>query len=387
MQASETVYEGADRRIFATGGGEDRLYLEISDHYSIFDWGTMSGSIANRGRALSIIAAYIFEYLENPETWQHTALSPALKPIRSDWLERRWNHLIFCHWLAEHGAPTHYRALVGPDGKPLSMKEAAASAEAVLLEILKSRHLVPRKVVLLEQPLFFYEPPEPDGPRFHVPLEFVFRFGIAPGDRLTDRLITDRTYRATHGLEKQPEAPGLFLRPVLEFYTRLEPNRRLLDLQEALIISGLTPGHLEEAIELSYNIALALLALFAGKGLELWEGKLEYVAGPDGLRLADTVGPDCLRLFYEGTEVGDGFLRNAWAGAPDKSWQSAARAAASSFQQLCRDDLKAAPEPLGSGLKAQADLMYGALANHIVGRELFDNHPSLAEFVASIRGF
>jgi phosphoribosylaminoimidazole-succinocarboxamide synthase len=382
MQSSEIVYEGADRRVFGTGGGEDRLYLEISDHYSIFDWGRMPDRIANRGRALSVIAAYIFEHLENPETWQHTAMSPALKPIRSDWLERRWNHLIFCHWLAEHGAPTHYRALVGPDSKPLSMKEAAASGQPVLLDILKSLYLVPRQVVILEQPLFFYQPPEPDGPRFHVPLEFVFRFGIAPGDPLTGRLTTDRTYRAAHGLEKQPEAPGLFERPVLEFYTRLEPHRRLLDLREALLISGLTPGHLEEAIELSYNIALALLALFAGKGLQLWEGKLEYVAGPDGLRLADSVGPDRLRLFYEGTEVGDGFLRNAYAAT---TW-AGAQAAASSRQQFCRDDLKAAPEPLAPGLKAQADLMYGVLANHIVGRELFDNHPSLAEFVASAGG-
>ncbi len=385
----DIVYAGTDRRIVGTGSREDRLWLELSDHYSLFDWGRMPDKIKNRAAALSLIAAHLFERLENPEIWQQTAVSPALRPLRSDWLDRRWKHLIFCHVLNEHGLATHYRGLASHEGKAITMREAAQADRGVLLDVMRSRYSLPVPVVLASRPVFFYPLPESGGERLHVPLEFIFRFGIPAGDPPEQRLLTDNAYARGLGLEKPPVAGRFFERPVLEFHSQSESSRRLLDLQEALSTSGLTPGILEEAIEISYNVALALRSLFSSLGLDLWEGKLEYIVGGDGLRLADTIGPDRLRLFHGATELGDGLLRKSytgteWAAAVAESKHRASLAGSHDWQRICRNELIGEPEPLAPDFKAQVDQMYGTLANHILGRDLFDNHPTMQDFVSTL---
>jgi len=385
----DIIYKRTDRRILGCGGFEDRLWLELSDRFSVFDWGAMPDSVAHRANALSLIAAHIFEKLENLEIWQQTAVSPALKLFRSDWLERRWNHLIFCHVLNEHGLTTHYRGLVGHDGKAITMREAAQSEHGVLLDILRSSYVVPGPTMLANRPVYFYPMPNADGGRLHVPLEFVFRYGIPAGDPADQRLLTDQVYARGLGLEMPAVIGRLLERPVLEFYSSDERSRRLLSAQEALSISGLTPGKMEEAIEFSYNIALALRSMFASLGLDVWEGKLEYIVGTDGLRLADTIGPDRLRLFHGATELGDGLLTRAyvgsdWATAVAEAKHRAFQKGTFDWQTICLEELGSAPAPLAPELKTRADQMYGMLANHILGRELFENHPTLEEFVSSL---
>jgi len=385
----DIIYEQSDRRILGSGGREDRLWLELNDRYSLFDWGAMPDRIANRASALSVIAAHIFERLENPEIWQQTAVSPALKPLRSDWLERRWNHLIFCHVLNEHGLATHYRGLAGEEGRPVTMRAAASAGGRVLLDIVRSRYLLPTATGLAGRPVYFYPLPDTNEKRRHLPLEFVFRFGIPKDDPPSQRLLTDHVYSRGLGLEMPAVIGRLFERPVLEFYSSGESIRRLLSIQEALSISGLTPGIFEEAIEISYNIALALHSMFSALGLELWEGKLEYIVGADGLRLADTIGPDRLRLFRGGTELGDGLLKHAyagsdWAAAVGQAKRQAWEAGSHDWRSICSSELGSEPEPLDAAFKSKADQMYGTLANHILDRQLFENHPTLDEFVASL---
>jgi phosphoribosylaminoimidazole-succinocarboxamide synthase len=114
------------------------------------------------------------------------------------------------------------------------------------------------------------------------------------------RLAADPSYAQSAGPELAVPEEGWFERPVLEFYTKLEPKDRLLSIQEALTISGLTPKRFEELAELAFATALAIYHHFAERGIELWDGKFEFLEDHKGLLLADSIGPDELRLVYSG---------------------------------------------------------------------------------------
>jgi phosphoribosylaminoimidazole-succinocarboxamide synthase len=92
-------------------------------------------------------------------------------------------------------------------------------------------------------------------------------------------------------LQAVPKPGELFERPILEFYTKAERIERLLGLQEALLISGLTAGQFEEMIEFGYCVALALFALVEQKGLRVDDGFLEFGSTADGIMLVDTLSP------------------------------------------------------------------------------------------------
>jgi hypothetical protein len=76
----------------------------------------------------------------------------------------------------------------------------------------------------------------------------------------------------------------------------------------------------------------------------------------------------------------------------DSSWQlaigKAQKMAASQnrldWQEICEKDLKEQPSHLSPQFQAVADKLYGVLANHTIGYDVFQQHPTLPQFVDSI---
>jgi phosphoribosylaminoimidazole-succinocarboxamide synthase len=216
-----------------------------------------------------------------------------------------------------------------------------------------------------------------------IPLEIVFRFGMPGGSSLAERLKKNPAYAQELGVEI-PSGEAFFSHPVLEFYSKLEAKDRLLPWQEAVVLSGLTGEQFESLVELALQTALALHVIFADKGIELWDGKLEMVAQPTKILLADSIGPDELRLLYKGTQLSKEIIRQVYRGS---TWEIALKKAQSmaeqdnsrSWKEIARDQLKAAPDPLPLPFKGLIDKLYGALANHLTGVDVFGDHPKLDE--------
>jgi phosphoribosylaminoimidazole-succinocarboxamide synthase len=186
-----------------------------------------------------------------------------------------------------------------------------------------------------------------------------------------------------------PKPNNLFIHPVLEFYTKLEPKDRLLSWQEAINLSALHAPQFHALCELSYNLALALYVLFADKQIELWDGKFEMLLEGDRLLVADSIGPDELRLLHKGRQLSKEMVRQMYRGSAwERGLKEAQRIAKTdntrSWKQIAREQLRLQPEPLPATYKSVVDKLYGVLANHLLGGEIFKNQPGLDGYIRSL---
>lgn len=384
----QLVYDGSVKRVWQSPYRADRLLFEYTDDFSVFDWGKMPDTIANKGAALVALGAYFFEELARPERFMTLSGSPYLKQFDRGWLKRRWEHPTFGA-LAASGAKTHFHDLVVANGQRIRYSQIKNYTGPVFMEVLKAEVDRPTAQHILGQTVYFYpQRKNVAAPRL-VPLEVIFRFGMPTGSSLKGRLEKDPDYARLLGFKEPPQEGKLFEHPVIEFFTKLEPKDRLLTLQEAALMSGLSADQFEKLIEFTLDTALALYVLFAEKGIELWDGKLEFVLGASGLMLADSIGPDELRLLYKDCHLSKELIRQVYRGG---RWETALKEAQQlarakkngDWKEICRNELKAEPEPLPVHFKAMVDKLYGTLANHIVGSEVFKDHPSLDEFIRAL---
>jgi len=383
------IYEGSVKRVWKPETIDDILWFEYTDDYSVFDWGKMPDTIANKGRALAAIGAFFFQYLEQPDVWKELPSSSHLARFDKEWLDARWSHRMFKETLTEKGAPHHFKGLVSASGEPLEWRQVARHSPAYM-QVLPAVPLRPEPYHLIAQTVYYYPRRPISAPRRLIPLEVVFRFGMPAGSSLKQRLERDPDYARILGLLTIPEESEWFPHPVIELFTKLEPKDRLLTVQEALLISMLTPDEFEDMIELAYDTALALYDLFARRGIELWDGKFEFLTGIEGLLLADSIGPDELRLVYKEHNLSKEMIRQFYRDSP---WETAIREAQTmalakgrleQWRLICRTNLKAEPERLPLPLKATIDQLYGLIANAVAEEEVFANHPGLDAFAKAL---
>ncbi len=388
LQDKNLIYEGSVKRVFKNVDGN--LLFQYTDDYSVFDWGKMPDTIANKGRSLAIMGAHFFNHLAEAKNWSSMPNSVHLKRFNQSWLKERFAHRVYSSLLSKHGVRSHYIGLVDEQNKQISFK--AAANQLPYLTVVEASVIRPKPVVLANQNVYYYEPlseSEPTKPRL-VPLEVIFRFGMPAGSSLKGRLEKDPSYAKVLGLDNIPEENSWFDRPVIEFFTKLEDKDRLLSAQEALVISGLTPERFEDLVETARDLALGLFVLFAERGIELWDGKFEFAVDKNGLLLVDSIGPDELRLIYKGVHLSKEMIRQVYRGS---SWEKAIKDAQNiakqqgrtDWKEICRKDLKEEPKPLPGPSKAMIDQLYGVIVNQLVGEEIFANQPTLDEFVAMVK--
>lgn len=402
----ELIYEGSVKRVFKTHEKPDRLFFHFTDDYSVFDWGKMPDTIENKGRALAKMGAFFFQQLGAPDIFQRLKGNKHLERFDKAFLESRFKHPVFdgvCG-VVNFGLPHHYKDLLETESKETSLVDSILGATP-LMEVLSARVERPDLHQIDGQPIYFYPHTEAQNHaqmtgRRLVPLEIVFRFGMPAGSSLKERLEKNPDYARQIGLKTQPKEGDWLERPVIEFFTKLEPKDRLLSTQEAAHISGLNSFEFEYLTEMSFQAALALYVLFSEKGIELWDGKFEMIidygahkeAESTGtstggiLLLADSVGPDELRLIYKGVHLSKEMIRRIYRGSP---WEESLKKAqlmakgrgVADWKGIALSELKASPERLSGDEKASIDKLYGTLANHLIGETVFENHPTLDQFI------
>lgn len=404
------IYEGSVKRLWQCPSDDDRLWFQFTDDYSIFDWGKMPDTIANKGRALAFLGAHFFEVMGQNTFWEELKESKHLKRFGGDWLTKRFNHPAY-KTLETSGLPHHFKQL--SNGKSGFERNTIATADSVYMEVAKADVPTPEHRKILNHELYFYPHTSNQNIKYQrrlIPLEIVFRFGMPEGSSLTGRLQKNPDYLKELGLPATPTPGEWFPVPVIEFFTKLEPSDRLLSWTEANLLSGLSGETFEALLESTLDCALALYHLFAEKGLELWDGKFEFVVeypetqpgetvNERGERfdvngekltprvlLADSIGPDELRLIYRGHHLSKELIRQiykdtGWASALQKSKELAKQRLDSNFKRICIEELKEQPAKLNDEERTIVDALYGSLVNHLAGEEVFAEHPTMDEFV------
>jgi phosphoribosylaminoimidazole-succinocarboxamide synthase len=178
-------------------------------------------------------------------------------------------------------------------------------------------------------------------------------------------------------------------------------------VQEAAELSGLNDAEFAKLTEIAQDVALGLHEIFARSGLELWDGKVELLArssrstanlpgtyderngyaGEDGAEiiLADSIGPDELRLLYNGEQLSKEMIRQFYRGSDwEMSLKEAQKMATArgtiDWKQICAQELGSAPQSLADDFKSVVDKLYGVLANAVVEPAPFSKHPDLDSF-------
>jgi phosphoribosylaminoimidazole-succinocarboxamide synthase len=233
-----------------------------------------------------------------------------------------------------------------------------------------------------------------------IPLEIVFRFGMPAGSSLVERLSTIPDYLRSLGFSTSPKANEWFSHPVLEFFTKLEPKDRFLSWQEAAVLSGLSPESFEELTEIAMDTAIALHEIFARHGMELWDGKVEMVESITNdpnhnqvsqILLADSIGPDELRVMLKGKQLSKEMIRQFYRGSNwEQSLKDAQKLAKDraelDWKKICSEELHSNPDPLSNEFKTEVDKLYGVLTNTLIGQAAFANHPDIDQFALDLDG-
>jgi phosphoribosylaminoimidazole-succinocarboxamide synthase len=386
-ESLQLAYEGSVKRVWSSPGQADTLWFEFTDDYSVFDWGKMPDTIAHKGRALALMGAYFFDRLSKKEFWEMLPSSLHLQLFDHAWLQQRWSHAVF-NGLSNEGAQTHFRSLAQGAEHVSDLKKAATDPEPVLMEVLKAEVFRPEARNITGNTIYFYKN-DLTASRRLIPLEIVFRFGLPAGSSLVERLAKDPNYARTLGLKRQPQPNSFFEHPVIELYTKLEAKDRLLSYQEAALMAGLDGKTFENMIELATDVALGLFVMFADRSIELWDGKVEMILVDGQPMLADSIGPDELRLMHKGCHLSKELIRQIYRGS---RWENAIKEAQTralnlpnkGWKHICKEELGAAPEPLSPTDKVLVDQLYGVITNHLIRSEIFSKHPSLDEYIKSM---
>lgn len=345
------IYEGSVKNVRGTAGTSPYVF-EFSDRYSIFDWGQMPDQLDGKGAALAWMADFFFRYLGDAKNWQSWQAPDKLA------------HLPQLNALRTDGAAHHAIGLL--DGKSRCL-----AVEPV--EVLR-----PDSKNAMGKLVWDYSAYAAKPENTLVPLEVIFRFGVPEGSSLLQR-TGDAAYCKDIGLDAAPKAGDVFALPVIEFSTKLETSDRYLPYAEAREIAGLDAAEFDTLRRLTQLYALRLRDVFAGIGVQLWDGKLEFafdLKGADGLRefkLVDSIGPDELRLTLDGVHLSKEALRSVYRGGHwyaqiDIAKKLAASRGDKDWKRICTDELGAHPAPLNADVKKQAEMIYGGIARALSAR-------------------
>ena len=371
-------------------GQNDAIVMEFADSYSVFDWGKMPDLLSRKGEALAVLTADFFEKLESPEVWKEFSRSPEALTLRKS---NRFGGIF--NEIGEELQSVGLRTYV------LGALEAAPSALEITpkkTDELRApfRHLAtlpvsvvrPRMTSVLGRTLPDYYPTRTSPLPRLIPLAMQFRFGCFDGSGLVERVAHDPAYLGSLGFgHLKAEVGQKWGFPLVELFTKLESTERPIHLAEALALSGVSAGLLQDALLKTAWIAALLKYLCGKRGFELNEGKLEWALSADGkCFLVGLLGPDELRISKGGVFIGKDFLqtfyrRTRWYQAVESARVQAQSQGSSEWKKLVHE----VPPSLPVQYKELATHCYLALSNELTGRKWFPEAWPLEQVVTRLR--
>jgi phosphoribosylaminoimidazole-succinocarboxamide synthase len=178
---------------------------------------------------------------------------------------------------------------------------------------------------------------------------------------------------------------------VLEFFSKLEPMDRHLRLEEALNFCGLDGDQFKELADLCLLIAVFLCNLFLEKGLDLWDGKFEFVKADKEILLADSITPDELRITFQGVQLSKEPLRQYYKREDTPFHRAMEEIKAEgpssvSIRRAVKARLGRGPIELEQDFRRIAEQMYRSLAYRVTESSLFADAMELDAVVDYLTG-
>lgn len=369
------------------------VIFDYSDAFSVFDWGRLPDLLPRKGEALATLAAEIFEKLEKPETWREFSRSPeALALRKANRFGAVFNEI--GEELQKVGLRTHYLGVLeSADGPaevlPKKLSEVRTPIRRMVVQQVSA--VKPHLTSVLGRSLPDYYPTRTSPLPRLVPLEVVFRLSCPEGSSLLDRVSRDPGYLASLGFpeiqDAQINSSTRWDFPILELFTKLETTDRPVPLPEALAISGLSAGQLQEVLLKTAWVAGLLKYGCAKLGLELADGKMEWALGEDGkCFLVDAIGPDELRILKDGIQLSKEFLRgfyktSAWYESVEKAKVQARKVGAHDWKKWVPE----APPALSAQYRELAIQVYLSLTNELSGRKWFADASGLKHVIEELK--
>lgn len=338
------LYQGSVKNIFKCG--ED-IEFEFTDQYSIFDWGVMPDLIKDKGASLAKIASFFFKEIESPVTYH--SLFTQTKIDQNFFQTPHAKRLI--EELKQRGGKSHFKSFLAPRSiivAPVAIKRPT---------LVEERYDYPKSLSSDTDTL--------------IPLEVVFRFGAPEGSSY---------------LKRHPSlcADHKFDEIVVEFFSKLEAQDRLLSTEEAQRLAGLSQLELERLVFYTKAYALLLYKVFKERGLNLWDGKFEFAYGEEkeegrDIILVDSIGPDELRLDIDGIPLSKELLRKLYQ---KDEWFFELEKNKKEYPQVFKEKGQLSPRNLDPAELDAAENLYKSMVSCLETEKTFEAQ-ELKKFVAS----
>jgi len=348
---------------FVYGDGE----FNFRPDYSVFDWAhggyEMPDKIPGKDVAQCLTGAYFFEQVEKmgipttyicllrPDTGE---VLPRGEPVPTNRMKIR---------IARVVKPEHM--MNGPDGKQVpSYREYREDLRCKV-----------------------------------VPVEFIFRFGLPKGSSAFRRMRKGAAKPEFFGLEAVPgtDDPIWFGIPRMDYSTKFDPRGDVYDLGRDWYRynSGMREMEMRWIDAATMAVAEVMGREYKRIGMDLWDGKLEFVFDPGAhpsertISLGDVPGPlDEVRVLAGGQQRSKQFVRDVYE-KRQPEWVAACRSESERGgewqQRLIERGL--VPKPLAPAELDLASGIYTSTANALWGRNIIPGAPSMEEVDREYRKF
>ena len=358
------------------------LLFEFTDDYSIFDYGKMPDQIPGKGATAAISSAYFFERAAAASAWKEMAKSEIWNTIRQAPLRDELLGSAALKRLKRLGMPTHYRGILNHKGQTVTLDKLTEPSNVIEVAAVNIVH--PRPMSFAGERVWNYNHIHSALANILVPLECVFRFGMPTGSSLGKRLERIPDYHRQLGLRKKPRDGQMMARPVVEYFSKLEPFDRHLPYEWALNIAGLTNDEFVTVNHYTLLLALFLRHEFAKAKVKLWDGKFEFLR-TDAITLGDAITPDELRLTMRGVQLSKEPIRQYYRKHEPRFVAAMGRATQisrtvdKSLAKIVNEDLHSPPPTMAPEFHAAVTDMYVGLTEAVCRTGLFGAAPSLTK--------
>ncbi len=413
---SKLLYEGSVKNVWLVN--DDTLEFEYTDAYSVFDWGKMPDSIPKKGEALTTLAEFFFKYLHSAENWKNFRNSIECQNLLSFYKNRFDPPFDFeiekrLIEFENIGVRHHFYRRTALNRMLVQRCAVQRPYEYVLCghtlyhyNLSRSQHWNASQAPLVNAP---NDAQHSSQSSRLVPLEVVFRLGLPSGSSLVSRLTPE--YAKLLGLATVPQEGSRFDAPILEFFSKLEPQDRFLSWEQALNYSQVSFEEFKTLIASSLLIASLLESYFKSKNLELWDGKFEWaLQNPEHVHqisshphhvlapyehatkssefmLIDSIGLDELRIIepQSQTHFSKEFIRQFYRKTPWYKEVNEAKAQVGMNWKKLVLEKYGQPPRLVEPFLSTAENLYLTLVNTLTGQELSKNIMSISQLTEELK--
>jgi phosphoribosylaminoimidazole-succinocarboxamide synthase len=351
------LYKGSVKNIYQDSQDDHVLFFQFTDDYSLFDWGKMPETIDRKGEALCTMASTLFHVLGQGTYW---------KPVVDFFLESSED----CEASFVQQGRQLVQSGLSHHGLPWDVSHSSSSWMKV------QKVDVHRPVWESEKQNYHYQFFKTRPSFCLIPLEVIYRFGLPEGSSLYDRLEDKKFFPQGCPFPLDVGKKGKWVRPLLEWTTKLEPQDRFLTADEARDLAGMNEEEWSHWVMLNEWVAIFLRYYFGKMDLQLWDGKLEWafsshvipgnVEPKRTFMLVDSIGPDEMRLLWHGHHLSKEMLRQFYK-ATDWGQKLAIMKAkyVRSEGRLWREDPSMVPPLLPPDLRQKCSLIYQKLCDDL----------------------